>query len=78
VVSSSGTSVDAELQFDKSTVDVAYYYLPLLLMLTKSLQILTCPPDDVRLRRHVDAVVLGSLVGPTSSGHTHLVVAHVP
>jgi hypothetical protein len=31
--SSSGISVDAELQFDKSTVDVAYYYLPLLLML---------------------------------------------
>jgi hypothetical protein len=32
--SSSGTSIDAELQFDKTTVDVAYYYLPLLLMLT--------------------------------------------
>jgi hypothetical protein len=32
--SCSGTSVDAELQFDKSTVDVAYYYLPLPLMLT--------------------------------------------
>jgi hypothetical protein len=32
--SSSGTSIDAELQFDKTTVNVAYYYLPLLLMLT--------------------------------------------
>jgi hypothetical protein len=33
--SCSGFSVDAELQFDKSTVDDAYYYLPLLLMLTE-------------------------------------------
>jgi hypothetical protein len=35
VASSSGISVDAELQFDKHTVDNAYYYLLLLLMLTK-------------------------------------------
>jgi hypothetical protein len=28
-------SVDAELQFDKTIVDDAYYYLPLLLMLTE-------------------------------------------
>jgi hypothetical protein len=34
-VSCSGISVDAELQFDKSTIDDAYYYLPLLLMLTE-------------------------------------------
>jgi hypothetical protein len=33
--SCSGISVDAELQFDKSTVDDAYYYLPLLLMLSE-------------------------------------------
>jgi hypothetical protein len=33
--SCSGISVDTELQFDKSTVDDAYYYLPLLLMLTE-------------------------------------------
>jgi hypothetical protein len=31
--SSSGTFVDAELQFDKCTIDFAYYYLPLLLIL---------------------------------------------
>jgi hypothetical protein len=30
-----GISIDAELQFDKSTDDDAYYYLPLLLMLTE-------------------------------------------
>jgi hypothetical protein len=42
--SSSGTSVDAELQFDKRTVDVAYYYLPLLLMLTD-----VCRYSHVRL-----------------------------
>jgi hypothetical protein len=35
VASSSGISIDAELQFDKHTVDNAYYYLLLLLMLTK-------------------------------------------
>jgi hypothetical protein len=33
--SCSGISVDVELQFDKSIVDDAYYYLPLLLMLTE-------------------------------------------
>jgi hypothetical protein len=33
--SCSGISVDAELQFDKSIIDDAYYYLPLLLMLTE-------------------------------------------
>jgi hypothetical protein len=32
-VNSSGTSVDAELQFNKSTVDIAFYYLPLLCLL---------------------------------------------
>jgi hypothetical protein len=31
--SSSGTFVDAELQFDTTTVNVASYYLPLLLMI---------------------------------------------
>jgi hypothetical protein len=35
VASCSGISVDARLQFDKGTVDDAYYYLPLLLMLTE-------------------------------------------
>jgi hypothetical protein len=34
-VSSSGISIDAKLQFDNSTIDDAYYYLPLLLMLTE-------------------------------------------
>jgi hypothetical protein len=33
--SCSGIFVDTKLQFDKSTVDDAYYYLPLLLMLTE-------------------------------------------
>jgi hypothetical protein len=33
--SSSGTSIDAELQFNKRIVDVTYYYLPLLLMFTE-------------------------------------------
>jgi hypothetical protein len=31
VASCSRISIDAELQFDNSTVDDAYYYLPLLL-----------------------------------------------
>jgi hypothetical protein len=35
--SSSGTSVDAELSFDKCTVNVTYYYLLLLLMLSLSM-----------------------------------------
>jgi hypothetical protein len=75
-VSSSGTSVDAELQFDKTIVNVAYYYLPLLLMLT-DVQILTCLLDDQRLRMRADAVVPGSPAGPMSPGHHHLVVTHV-
>jgi hypothetical protein len=33
--SCSGISIDVELQFDKRTVDDAYYYLPFLLILTK-------------------------------------------
>jgi hypothetical protein len=33
--SCSGIFIDTELQFDKSIVDDAYYYLPLLLMLTE-------------------------------------------
>jgi hypothetical protein len=75
-VSSSGTSVDAELQFDKTIVNVAYYYLPLLLMLT-DVQILTCPLDDRQLRMCADVVVPGSPASPTSPGHHHLVATHV-
>jgi hypothetical protein len=74
--SSSGTSIDAELQFDKTTINVAYYYLPLLLILT-DMQILTCLLDNGRLRMRADVVVLGSPAGLMTSGHRHLVAAHV-
>jgi hypothetical protein len=47
VVSSSRISVDAELQFDKHTVDNAYYYLLLLLMLIE-----VCRYLHVRLVMH--------------------------
>jgi hypothetical protein len=46
-VSPSGISVDAELQFDQHTVDNAYYYLPLLLMLIE-----VCRYLHVRLAMH--------------------------
>jgi hypothetical protein len=45
--SSSGISVNAELQFDQHTVDNAYYYLPLLLMLIE-----VCRYLHVRLAMH--------------------------
>jgi hypothetical protein len=61
VTSSSGISVDAELQFDKHTVDNAYYYLLLLLMLT-----------DVCIYLHVRLAVCDRECAPTRSSSAPL------
>jgi hypothetical protein len=59
--SCSGISVDAELQIDKSTVDNAYYYLLLLLMLTEVCRYL-----------HVHLAVCGRECVPTRSSSAPL------
>jgi hypothetical protein len=80
VASSSGISVDTELQFDKHTVDNAYYYLLLLLMLTEvcrylHVRLAVCGRECVPTRSSSAPLLADELWPPSLGGGTGDVAA---